>query len=551
MRLIIGLLAATALSASLTACQAEPTTDTAEIAPSAPAALTTVPTGLAGYADGSPTQTWYKDGAADIAARNAAMASIKTQRGAAKNIILFVGDGMSLTTVAAARIRDGQIKGGMGEENLLSFERFPFTGLSKTYNVDAQTPDSAGTMTAMMSGVKTDAGVLGVGEGVERGDCASAKANVVPSALQIAELKGMKTGIISTARITHATPAATYAHSANRNWEDISDMSKRAIDAGCTDIAAQFVDLPDRLVAVDAAYAGGGIDVAFGGGRRHFLPKDAAFNSADADSEIEGDRTDGRDLTAEWRSKTGGRYVVDSAGFAAVTTTPVLGLFSESHMRYSANRTRDVSGEPTLAEMTTKAIELLDNDQGYFLMVEAGRIDHAHHAGNAYGALNDTIAMSDAVEAALKASSTEDTLIIVTADHSHVMTFAGYPKRGNPILGKVVGIGEETPELAEDGRPFTTLSYANGRGMRDLGQETDHDKGYDEDINAGRHLDADTDTTTPGFYQEALVPKNSESHGGDDVGIYAIGPGAHLATGTHEQNAIFHMMDHAADLTGQ
>ena len=272
---------------------------------------------------------WFNDGISSIAAANEAYKAIKTERGAAKNVILFVGDGMGVSTVSAARIRDGQIKGGLGEENSLSFEDFPFTGLSKTYNVDAQTPDSAGTMTAMMTGVKTSIGVVGVAEGIDRDDCTSANTHKVPSALQMAELRGKKTGIISTARLTHATPAATYAHSVNS------------------------------------------IDVAFGGGRRHFLPKDAAFNSNDADSEVEGDRTDGRNLVTEWTQTSGGQYVTDSAGFAAITTTPVLGLFSESHMRYSADRFKDNAGEPSLAEMTSKAIELLENDNGFFLMVEA------------------------------------------------------------------------------------------------------------------------------------------------------------------------------------
>lgn len=494
---------------------------------------------------------WYQDGSAKVSAGNDAYAQVNTRRGAAKNVIVFVGDGMGVSTVSAARIRDGQIKGGMGEENMLSFDDFPFVGLAKTYNVDAQTPDSAGTMTAMMSGVKTDVGVIGVSEGVERGDCASAQANVVPSALQLAELAGMKTGIISTARITHATPAATYAHSANRNWEDISDMSKAAIEAGCTDIASQFVDLPARLSAWNADYDGSGIEVALGGGRRHFLPKDAAYNSNDADSEVEGDRTDARDLTAEWQAATGGTYVTDKAGFNSLNTTPVLGLFSESHMRYSLDRFKDNAGEPTLAEMTSKAIDLLDGDAGYFLMVEAGRIDHAHHAGNAGSALADTIDLSRAVKAARDATSVDDTLIIVTADHSHVMSFAGYPKRGNPILGAVIGVGKDSPTLAEDGKPYTTLSYANGRGMRDFGAETDADVGYGAPINAGRHIHGEINVQGSGFHQEALVPLGSETHGGEDVAIYASGPGAHLVTGTHEQNVIFHIIDHAAGLTAK
>src|SRR5690606_20199780 len=94
---------------------------------------------------------------------------------------------------------------------------------------------------------------------------------------------------------------------------------------------------------------------------------------------------------------------------------------------------------------------------------EAGRIDHAHHAGNAYRALTDTIALSDAVKAAVSMTDPRETLIVVTADHSHVFTIAGYPDRGNPILGKTATDGV----MAKDslGLPYTTLSYANGPGF--------------------------------------------------------------------------------------
>ena len=93
--------------------------------------------------------------------------------GKAKNIILFIGDGMGISTLTAARIFEGQQRGESGEENSLSFERFPYSGLVKTYNVDAQTPDSAGTMTAIITGVKTNSGVLSMDEYVSTDDCVS------------------------------------------------------------------------------------------------------------------------------------------------------------------------------------------------------------------------------------------------------------------------------------------------------------------------------------------------------------------------------------------
>lgn len=505
----------------------------------------------AGVVPENQKNTWFQSATSEITKKLQ-----QTYPKRAKNVILFVGDGMGISTLTAARILEGQLSGNSGEEHQLSFETFPYSALVKTYNVDAQTPDSAGTMTAMMSGVKSDAGVIGVGENVQRGDCSSMANNELVSIVDLAEIKGLATGVVTTARITHATPAATYAKSVERNWEDISDMPDDAIQAGCKDIADQLVNyqsnLENRFPGVDV----NGIEVLFGGGRRHFLPKDAAFNSLDASSEKEGDRTDGRDLTSEWQSiYKDGTYVYEQTGFDAIDTensSHVLGLFNESHMQYAADRTNDIAGEPSLSQMTGKAINILDNnDQGYFLMVEAGRIDHAHHAGNAAGALTDTIELSKAVQQAIDQTNPSETLIMVTADHSHVFTIAGYPKRGNPILGKVVSIGSDTPTLANDDLPYTTLGYSNGKGFRDLGAETNADVSYDSAAIAGRvNLDA-VNTESNGFHQEVTVPLGSETHSGEDVALYASGPGAQLAQGNIEQSVIYHIIENALDLVGK
>ena len=496
---------------------------------------------------------WFRTGKAKVATAQSTAEAIQIAKGQAKNVILFVGDGMGISTVTAARILAGQQTGKLGEEHELSFDKFPYSGFVKTYNVDAQTPDSAGTMTAMMSGVKTDVGVIGVAEAVSRGSCDSVSGNELVTALELAEIAGKSTGVISTARITHATPAATYAKSADRNWEDISDIPSEEAAKGCEDIASQLVNFEENLEARFSGVDVDGIEVVMGGGRRHFLPKDAAFNSPDASSSVEGDRNDGVDLTASWTSMyPTGQYVFDQAGFDGInteTTTHIFGLFNESHMRYEADRANDIAGEPSLTEMTSKAINLLDNnDKGYFLMVESGRIDHGHHAGNAYNALSDTIEFSNAIQAAVNATNPEETLIIVTADHSHVFTIAGYPKRGNPILGKVVGVGNEEPSLASDGMPYTTVGYTNGLGFKDLGAETDADAGYSYPAVSVRQDLTTVDTQSPGFHQEAVVPLGSETHAGEDVGVYATGPGAHLVTGTNEQSLIFHIMDYSADL---
>lgn len=465
-------------------------------------------------ARGESAQQWYSDGAR--AAR--AGAELRPSHKKAKNVILFVGDGMGLSTVAAARILEGQLKGRSGEENALSFERFPYLSLSKTYSVDGQTPDSAPTMTAMMSGIKTNQGVLGVTQEARYNNCASAKGKGVASLLEVAEALGMSTGIVSTARITHATPAATYAHTPNRDWESDAELSAEAKASGCKDIARQLIEFP----------YGNGLEVALGGGRSYFLPN--TLNDPE-DTSSKGRRLDGRNLANEWGSRPASAYVWNKAQFDAInpaTTKHLLGLFERSHMEYEADRPLDAGKEPSLAEMTAKSIDILRNrggNKGYFLMVEGGRVDHAHHAGNASRALVDAIALSDAVRTAQRKSSDEDTLIIVTADHSHTFTIAGYPDRGNNILGKVVTDGALA--LDANGKPYTTLGYINGPGYRGPAARPDL---------------TNVDTANVNFLQEAAVPMESETHAAEDVGIYANGPGAHAFQGVVEQNVVFHVM---------
>jgi alkaline phosphatase len=500
--------------AALCAACATTTEATQSAASSTPVAVPDV-----AHPDGESAAWWYRAGAARAAA-NGAMG------GRAKNVILFLGDGMSLPTVAAARILEGQRRHAPGEENALAFERFPYTALSKTYNTDYQTPDSAGTMTAIATGAKTRLGVIGVGQGALHGDCASASGNDLLSIVELAESAGLATGIVTTTRITHATPASVYAHVPDRNWEDDAHLPAAARTAGCTDIAAQLV----------GTHFGDGPEVVLGGGRGRFQP------TSMRDPEHEGQaglRLDGRDLVAEWqRLHPDGRYVWNTQQLAAAADAPrVLGLFEPSHLLYDADRVRTVSAtDPSLADLTRAALRTLQRSgKGYVLVVEGGRIDHAHHDGNARRALEETVAFSDAIRVADELSG-DDTLILVTADHAHTMYFAGYPRRGNPILGKVRGIsgedGGNSPwALDHDGLPYTTLGYANGPGHVDPAT-----------TRKGRPDLTSVDTEALDYLQEAHVPMSAETHGGDDVGIWARGPGAQAVRGTVEQNVIYHLL---------
>lgn len=478
--------------------------------------------------------SYFTAAQADLARR------LETQpiTGTAKNVILFVADGMSIATVTAARILEGQKRGVDGESNSLAIDTFPYVALAKTYSHDGQVSDSAPTATAMVTGVKSNNGTLGVSQAVLEGDCAAGLANPVKTFLELAEDAGKATGAVSTARITHATPAATYAHSAMRDWESSKELPEDAKAAGCKDIADQLVSWPH----------GDGLDVALGGGRAYFLTAD---QKDPEDAEKTGRRTDARDLTAEWTAKSNNHlFVFDKAGFDAIdaaSAPKVLGLFEMSHMEYEADRAKDAAGEPSLAEMTAKAIDILSrNENGFVLMIEGGRVDHAHHAGNAARALEDALAFDAAVKVALEKTSRDDTLIVSTADHSHTLTMSGYPMRGNPILGKVVEVGGAMA-VAGDGKPYTTLGYANGPGSVFAPVKKGEDKSAA--LPAGVRPDlTDVDTTGVDYLQPALVPMSSETHAGDDVAVYAWGPFAHLFHGTVEQNYIYHVMSHATGL---
>ncbi|MEQ8320676.1 MAG: alkaline phosphatase [Rhodospirillales bacterium] len=455
------------------------------------------------------------------------------QRGVkpAKNVILFIGDGMSIPTVTAARIYAGQKRGVDGESYQLTMETLPHVALSKTYSHDAQVSDSASTAVAMVTGAKVNSRTLGVLKDASYGNCASIEGNGAESLFVLAEREGLATGLVSTARLTHATPASTYAHSPNRNWED--DAALKGGDASdCRDIARQLIEWPE----------GDGFEIAMAGGRAPFLTEDEADLEAEGRT---GNRKDGRDLTAEWLAKSPNHaYIADKAGFDAIdfaSDARVLGLFEISHMQFELDRADDTAGEPSLVELTQAAITRLSQDpDGFVLMVEGGRIDHAHHGVNAARALDETDMFDQAIAAAMAMTDNEDTLIIVTADHSHTMTISGYPARGNPILGKVdTGMAESGELKGLDGKPYTTLSYASGQTACRL---------VDGEPDCTREDLSDIDTTGKDFLQPSLVPMYSETHGGDDVAIFATGPGSELVSGVMEQNEIFHVMGRASGL---
>ena len=390
---------------------------------------------------------WFAKGEATIAQRLA----VQPNTGKAKNVILFIADGQGVGTNYAIRLFSGQQAGGTGDDYVQPQEAMPYGALIRTYTVNGQTPDSAPTAASMNTGIKQKNEVINIDPVVAVGDCAGGAGHELKTFAEMMSEKGKSVGVVSTARITHATPAAVYAKTVHRDWENNSELPE-----GCTqkDIAAQLID---QMKA-------GVIDIAMGGGRSQFLPE-----SVTDPEDKKGLRTDGRNLVDE-ATAMGAQYAWDEAGFLALTmggNAPVLALFDPSHMKYDADRTN----EPGLAEMTEATIKALSqNPEGYYLEIEGGRVDHANHAGNAYRTVTDGKAFADAVAKALAMTDPSETLIIVTADHEHAIAFNGYCGRGSDILGLCMDIdpaGEmhlDKPLLGDDGKPYTVIGFLNGPG---------------------------------------------------------------------------------------
>lgn len=457
-----------------------------------------------------------------VATTMALAASQALAAGEAKNVIFFLGDGMGPVTVTASRIFK------YGEAGKLAMDTLPRTARIKTFSLDAQTTDSAPSMAAYMTGVKMRNEVLSmdgntlakrpsadttvtpnVGNAVN--NCpASGNGASVPTILEQAIAKGKGTGVVTTARLTHATPAATYSHICHRDAEYV--ISSQAVPGGAGFNPA----------------LGTGIDVLLGGISYFWRPFNAATTPRG--------RPDGRDLVAELQAK-GYSAVSDLTSFnAAPSSGRLIGLFDQAlaqgHMSFELDR--DPAKEPSLAQMTTKAIDILSkNPNGYFLMVEGGRIDHALHGTNAKRALTDTIAFDDAIKAALGKVDLTNTLVVVTADHDHTIAFNGYSHLGNDILGKTTDVKTKRPVLAADGKPFTTLVFGNGGTPR---------KGVRDDI-------SNVDTSSNKEYlQEVgvqLGTPGSETHGGGDVMLFAAGAGSNVFKGSLDNTKVFGMLRQA------
>jgi len=328
---------------------------------------------------------------------------------------------------------------------------------------------------------------------------------------------------VTSTRVTHATPAATYAHVCHRDAENTiaAQLAPATTDKGYND---KLLD---------------GVDVVLGGGRQFFQP-----------TSVGGKRTDSRDLIAEMKAK-GYTYTSNQTELNAIdpkTTTKLLGLFNSSHMNYDL--VRNGTGEPSLSEMTVKAIQTLQkNPNGIFLMVEGGRIDHALHETTAIKALQDTIAFDDAIKAAITEIKKTDptlknTLIVVTADHDHTLVLQGYAARtgkttvnNSGVLGLLKNYTDGSVAKDADGMPYTIIGFGNGEN-RVAGDR--------------KNFPALTDTQVfaDSYHQEAAIPvaAGSETHGGTNVFLGAMGKNADSFAGVIDNTKVFTLIRSAIDL---
>ncbi|XP_011496782.1 PREDICTED: alkaline phosphatase 4-like [Ceratosolen solmsi marchali] len=461
------------------------------------------------------TSFWMKSGQENL--RH--ILSLQNNQNRAKNVIIFIGDGMGLSTITSGRIYKGQLKGNTGEEYKLVFEKFPSTGFSKTYNVDRQVPDSAGTATAMFTGVKAQYRMLGLDELAKYNTCDKQgnENSHLTTIATWAQESGMDTGFVTTTRVTHATPGALYAHVNNRDWE--CDTTVPVEHRACIkDIARQLIeDEP-----------GNKFKVIMGGGA-------GVLGLTMADPEPEAcKREDGRQLVHDWlNADPGARLVTTTKDLMALdlaNATKLMGIFGSDHLPYAAVKPDHV---PSLANMTLQAIRMLrKNKNGFFLMVEGGKIDLAHHQNLARMALREVSELDDAVSTAMQNVNLDETLIIVTADHSHAFTMNGYPERGNDILGLTHNFGSL--------QNYETLSYANGPSFY---YHRNNGSGVND---TWRNLEVENSRTDPFYRHFAARYIKDETHGGEDVGVYAIGPYSHLFRSTFEQNYIAHVIAYAA-----
>ena len=388
-----------------------------------------------------------------------------------QNVILMIADGFGPASATLAREFSGE---PLALDAILR-------GAVRTSSTSSRVTDSAASATAYASGIQTYNGAIGV----------DTLQNPVGTVLEAAQARGMKTGLVATSRITHATPATFAAHVPER-WDETT--------------------IAEHIAARD-------IDVVFGGGRKFFVPEAEG-----------GERTDGRNLLAEVRER-GTAVVTDRAGFDGTVETPVLGLFADDHLAYEIDR--DETDQPSLATLTQRALDLLgDGEAGFFLMVEGSRIDHAGHGNDPAAHVHDVLAYDAAVRVALDfAREMGNTLVVSVSDHEtgglslgRDGVYAWHPE----VLARVETSTDWMMDRIETGADPATVLREDA-GINELTPEERTrlatDKLSDRDL--GRLIS-----------ERAMLGWTTKGHTGVDVGLYAYGPGSAPLRGVLTNDAV-------------
>ncbi len=332
-----------------------------------------------------------------------------------KYVFYLIGDGLGAAQRELTELYLQQTQHQNGQ--LLAMDQLPEGGINSTYCANTLITDSAAAGTALASGVKTNKGVIG--QDVNGKD--------VKTLVEEAEEAGMATGIVTSTRLTHATPAVFASHNPDRNDENA--------------IAQDYVD--------------SGVDFFAGGGARYFLSKTAEKVKDSTGTTIKSKRTDDLDVFAEFEAQ-GYKTFYGEEGTKAFKNTDftkvdkVLAPLTYSHLPYEVDRANLYPEMPSLSELASAAVDSLSqNEKGFFLMVEGGRIDHACHQNDAATAVQDVLAFDNVVKVALDFYNKhpEETLIVVVGDHETGGLGLGFDGQGyfmdtRPMQGAKVSIAD-------------------------------------------------------------------------------------------------------------
>ncbi len=403
-----------------------------------------------------------------------------------RNVILMISDGAGPAAITLARRAAGR---PLALDSVL-------VGAVQTYSADSDVTDSAAAGTAFATGVKTRNRMLGV----------DPDARPLGTLVEAAATRGLATGLVTTADLTDATPAAFVAHVAQRTLQD----------------------------SIAVAMLGHHVDVLLGGDASRWRPEGAG-----------GRRHDGRDLLAEQRAR-GGTVVTTPAELAAARRLPLLGLFGIGLDQIALEIDRDTLREPSLAQMTAKALELLQpSPGGFFLLVEGGRIDDAGHDDDPAGVAREVLAYDRAVGLALEFARRDGrTLVLSVTDHEtgglglgrRVGRASPYVMHPESLLAARASVWRMSGDILEGGDPVAVAE--RGTGVSPLA---------DDEREALLAAAAAPDTLRRHGLLRALseiesrrarVGWSTGGHTGVDVGLYASGPGSERFRGLHENTDV-------------